>query len=103
MSKLNLIYDEEMYNNDYKSYYKRNDVTKICRGLGSATNIQQGLKQVSEIAGDTTGASVILFTDGGANRYDNGEIGGYYYIKNKENDVKNVHPLYIEIFIDDFI
>jgi len=49
---------------------------------GSATNIQQGLKQVSEIAGDTTGASVILFTDGGANRYDNGEIGGYYYIKN---------------------
>ena len=82
MSKLNLIYDEEMYNNDYKSYYKRNDVTKIGRGLGSATNIQQGLKQVSEIAGDTTGASVILFTDGGANRYDNGEIGGYYYIKN---------------------
>ena len=81
MSKLNLIYDEEMYNNDYKSYY-RNDVTKIGRGLGSATNIQQGLKQVSEIAGDTTGASVILFTDGGANRYDNGEIGGYYYIKN---------------------
>ena len=67
MSKLNLIYDEEMYNNDYKSYYKRNDVTKIGRGLGSATNIQQGLKQVSEIAGDTTGASVILFTDGGAN------------------------------------
>ena len=50
MSKLNLIYDEEMYNNDYKSYYKRNDVTKIGRGLGSATNIQQGLKQVSEIA-----------------------------------------------------
>uniref|UniRef100_UPI001651B923 Ig-like domain-containing protein n=1 Tax=Clostridia TaxID=186801 RepID=UPI001651B923 len=82
MSKLNLIYNEEMYNNDYKSYYKRNDVTKIGRGLGSATNIQQGLKQVSEIAGDTTGASVILFTDGGANRYDNGEIGGYYYIKN---------------------
>ncbi len=44
-----------------KSYYNRNDVTKIGRGLGSATNIQQGLKQVSEIAGDTTGASVILF------------------------------------------
>lgn len=84
MSKLNLIYDEEMYNNDYKSYYKRNDVTKIGRGLGSATNIQQGLKQVSEIAGDTTGASVILFTDGGANRYDNGEIGGYYIKNNNE-------------------
>lgn len=82
MSKLNSIYNRNMYNEDYKNSSKRYNVTQIGRGLGSATNIQQGLKQVSEIAGDTTGASVILFTDGGANRYDNGEIGGYYYIKN---------------------
>ena len=82
MSKLNSIYNRNMYNEDYKNSSKRYNVTQIGRGLGSATNIQRGLKQVSEIAGDTTGASVILFTDGGANRYDNGEIGGYYYIKN---------------------
>ena len=82
MSKLNSIYNRNMYNEDYKNSSKRYNVTQIGRGLGSATNIQQGLKQVSEIAGDTTGASVILFTDGGANRYDNWEIGGYYYIKN---------------------
>ena len=82
MSKLNSIYNRNMYNEDYKNSRKRYNVTQIGRGLGSATNIQRGLKQVSEIAGDTTGASVILFTDGGANRYDNGEIGGYYYIKN---------------------
>ena len=82
MSKLNSIYNRNMYNEDYKNSSKRYNVTQIGRGLGSATNIQRGLKHVSEIAGDTTGASVILFTDGGANRYDNGEIGGYYYIKN---------------------
>ena len=82
MSKLNSIYNRNMYNEDYKNSSKRYNVTQIGRGLGSATNIQRGLKQVSEIASDTTGASVILFTDGGANRYDNGEIGGYYYIKN---------------------
>ena len=82
MSKLNSIYNRNMYNEDYKNSSKRYNVTQIGRGLGSATNIQRGLKQVSEIAGDTTGASVILFTDGGANRYDNGEIGGYYYMKN---------------------
>ena len=82
MSKLNSIYNRNMYNEDYKNSSKRYNVTQIGRGLGSATNIQRGLNQVSEIAGDTTGASVILFTDGGANRYVNGEIGGYYYIKN---------------------
>ena len=82
MSKLNSIYNRNMYNEDYKNSSKRYNVTQIGRGLGSATNIQRGLNQVSEIAGDTTVASVILFTDGGANRYVNGEIGGYYYIKN---------------------
>ncbi|MFR3608339.1 MAG: hypothetical protein ACLTUW_09185 [Lachnospira eligens] len=48
-----------MYNNDYKSYYKRNDVTKIGRDLVQQLISKEGLKQVSEI-GDTTGASVIL-------------------------------------------
>ena len=50
MSKLNSIYNRNMYNEDYKNSSKRYNVTQIGRGLGSATNIQRGLKQVSENA-----------------------------------------------------
>ncbi len=58
----------------------------INRGLGSATDIQQGINQASEIIGDAAGASVILFTDGIANRFDGDKIDGRYYIKEQDTD-----------------
>ncbi len=88
MSKLNTIYNKQMYDEDYENPGKKKDVTKISRGLGSATNIQQGIKQVSKIVSDKTGTSVILFTDGDANRYDDNEIMGSYYIKNNSGTGK---------------
>lgn len=88
MSKLNTIYNKKMYDEDYENPAKKEDVRKITRGLGSATNIQQGIKQVSKIVSDKTGTSVILFTDGDANRYDDNAIVGSYYIKNNSGTNK---------------
>lgn len=88
MSKLNSIYNKQMYDEDYENPDKRINVTSIERGLGSATNIQQGIKQVSKIVSDKTGTSVILFTDGDANTYDDYEIMGSYYIKNNNKTEK---------------
>ena len=85
MSKLDKIYDKVMYDEDYKNILNKSDVSRISRGLGSATNIQQGINQVSKVINDAAGASVILFTDGVANRYDNKKIAGSYYVKDGSN------------------
>lgn len=88
MTKLNSIYNENYYNEDYNykegyfDYLKRKNVGYIDRGLGGSTNIQQGINKVSDVVSDKTGVSVILFTDGVANEYDDTRIWGDYYIKN---------------------
>ena len=88
MTKLNTIYNENYYKEDYNyrdgywGYLKRENVGYIDRGLGGSTNIQQGINQVSDVVSDKAGVSVILFTDGVANKYDDTQIDGHYYIKN---------------------
>ncbi len=92
MTKLNSIYNENYYNQDYNDkqngYQKRKNVGFINRGLGGSTNIQQGIDKVSDVVSDKTGVSVIIFTDGVANKYDDTQIGGPYYIKNDNQNTE---------------
>lgn len=94
MTKLNTIYNENYYKEDYNyrdgywGYLKRENVGYIDRGLGGSTNIQQGINQVSDVVSDKAGVSVILFTDGVANKYDDTQIDGHYYIKNDNHNTE---------------
>lgn len=85
MNSLNAIYNRDMYNEDYKDLLKRNNCVYISRGLGSSTNIEQGIKKAGEILNNNAaGSSVILFTDGAANTYDEQKIRGNYYINDEK-------------------
>jgi len=65
---LNTFFNKDMFDKAYKEKPNR-DVTTIASNLRSGTNIAGGLKKASSVlAGDVANSSVILMTDGAANR-----------------------------------